>query len=468
MLRLFDTAAGEVRPTDSGETARMYVCGITPYDATHMGHAATYLAFDLVQRVWRDAGRAVRYVQNVTDVDDPLLERAAHTGENWMTLAEREIELFREDMTALRVLAPDEYVGAVESVPELTDAISQLLESDAAYYVGEDIYFDISSAPCFGYESKLDRPTMLRLFAERGGDPNHAGKRDPLDSLLWRGHRHGEPYWDTALGKGRPGWHIECSVIALNRLGMGFDVQGGGSDLAFPHHEHTAAHAETLTGAHPFARHYVHAGMIGLDGEKMSKSRGNLVLVSKLRAAGVDPMAIRLALLDGHYRADREWTGGRLPAAEARLARRRTAFSSRCAPRSPTTSTPSPRWQRLTDGRPTPTHTTARHRTRTRRRSSGTSSTHSSGSRSEAQPFWTLARASFVTVWTSGSLAVSAPAGDENVNAMITWPIRTTTNAPCRSELLSDHVTAASTGIPTSVLMSCLAEIVTLAFVPSV
>jgi L-cysteine:1D-myo-inositol 2-amino-2-deoxy-alpha-D-glucopyranoside ligase len=331
-LRLFDTAAQRVRATEPGDPARMYVCGITPYDATHLGHAATYLAFDLIQRVWRDGGHAVHYVQNVTDVDDPLLERAAHTGENWMSLAEREIELFREDMTALRVLAPDEYVGAVESVPELTEAISQLLSSGSAYYVGEDIYYDVGTDKWFGYESNLDRETMLRLFAERGGDPAHAGKRDALDSLLWRGHRYGEPFWDTALGKGRPGWHIECSVIALNRLGMGFDVQGGGSDLIFPHHEHSAAHAESLTGEHPFARHYVHSGMIGLDGEKMSKSRGNLVLVSKLRAAGIDPMAIRLALLDGHYRADREWTGGRLPAAEARLARWRSAVARTSGP----------------------------------------------------------------------------------------------------------------------------------------
>ncbi|MEO8888527.1 MAG: cysteine--1-D-myo-inosityl 2-amino-2-deoxy-alpha-D-glucopyranoside ligase [Jatrophihabitantaceae bacterium] len=326
-LRLHDTASGQIRATAPGPIARMYVCGITPYDATHLGHAATYLAFDLVQRVWRDAGHAVEYVQNVTDVDDPLLERAAHTGENWMHLAEREIELFRQDMAALRVLPPDEYIGAVESVPEITAAIGRLLESGAAYRVGLDVYFDISASGRFGYESGYDRDTMLTLFAERGGDPAHAGKRDPLDSLLWRGHRTGEPFWNTALGAGRPGWHIECSVIALNRLGMGFDVQGGGSDLAFPHHEHSAAHAEALSGAHPFARHYVHAGMIGLDGEKMSKSRGNLVLVSKLRAAGVDPMAIRLALLDGHSRADREWTGGRLPAAEARLTRWREAVA---------------------------------------------------------------------------------------------------------------------------------------------
>ena len=310
----------------------MYVCGITPYDATHLGHAATYLAFDLVQRVWRDAGHQVHYVQNVTDVDDPLLERATHTGENWMSLAEREIQLFRDDMTALRVLPPNELVGAVESIPEITDAIARLLKDGKAYGLDEDIYFPVSAAPHFGDESGLDRETMLALFAERGGDPHRPGKQDPLDSVLWRGRRPGEPFWDTPLGPGRPGWHIECSVIALNRLGMGFDVQGGGSDLIFPHHEHSAAHAEVLTCTRPFAGHYVHAGMIGLDGEKMSKSRGNLVLVSKLRAAHVDPMAVRLGLLDGHYRADREWTGGRLPAAERRLERWRAASALLSAP----------------------------------------------------------------------------------------------------------------------------------------
>jgi L-cysteine:1D-myo-inositol 2-amino-2-deoxy-alpha-D-glucopyranoside ligase len=172
----------------------------------------------------------------------------------------------------------------------------------------------------------------LAVFAERGGDPDRVGKQDPLDCLVWRLQRPDEPGWDSPLGRGRPGWHIECSVIALNQLGMGFDIQGGGSDLIFPHHEHSAAHAESLTGKNPFARRYVHTGMIGLDGEKMSKSRGNLVLVSKLRAAGIDPMAVRLALLDGRYRDDREWTGGRLPAAEARLARWREAVGQETGP----------------------------------------------------------------------------------------------------------------------------------------
>jgi L-cysteine:1D-myo-inositol 2-amino-2-deoxy-alpha-D-glucopyranoside ligase len=329
---VFDTATGSLRVAAPGATARMYVCGITPYDATHLGHAATYLAFDLVQRVWRDAGLRVHYVQNVTDVDDPLLERADQIGVDWEALAHREIELFRADMTALRVLPPDDYVGAVESIPEIGKAVRRLLDNGAAYYVDQDVYFSVAATGRFGYESNYSREQMLALSAERGGDPDRPGKRDPLDALLWRAKRPGEPSWDTDLGPGRPGWHIECAVIALNRLGESFDVQGGGSDLIFPHHELSAAHAEALSDSFPFAQNYVHTGMIGLDGEKMSKSRGNLVFVSKLRGAGVDPMALRLALLDGHYRSDREWTGGRLPAAERRLALWRAAVARGSAP----------------------------------------------------------------------------------------------------------------------------------------
>lgn len=318
-LSLYDTATRALRETAPSAEAAIYVCGITPYDATHLGHAATYLAFDLVQRVWLDAGKSVHYVQNVTDVDDPLIDRAAATGADWAELAEQQTELFRQDMSALRVLPPQEYIGAVESIPQIEVAIRRLLDLGAAYRVAEDVYYRVSADPGFGAESGLDRVDMTRLFGERGGDPDRPGKDDPLDSLLWRGERPGEPSWPSEFGRGRPGWHIECSTIALTYLGMSFDVQGGGSDLVFPHHEHSASHAITLTGQRPFAQAYVHAGMIGLDGEKMSKSRGNLVFVSKLRGAGVDPMAIRLALLDGHYRADREWTGGRLPAAERRL-----------------------------------------------------------------------------------------------------------------------------------------------------
>ncbi|MGW6931777.1 cysteine--1-D-myo-inosityl 2-amino-2-deoxy-alpha-D-glucopyranoside ligase [Lentzea sp. NPDC054927] len=328
-LRLFDTATGEVRPTAPGDTARLYVCGITPYDATHLGHAATYLAFDLVHRVWLDNGHNVHYVQNVTDVDDPLLERALRDQDDWVVLAMRETALFREDMEALRVLPPQDFVGIVEAIPEIVEVIVKLVNDGAAYRVDDseypDIYFRHDATGHFGYESNYDAETMTKLLAERGGDPDRPGKKHPLDALLWRLKREGEPSWPSELGDGRPGWHIECSAIAYNRLGMGFDVQGGGSDLIYPHHEYSAAHAEAHTGEHPFARHYVHAGMIGLDGEKMSKSRGNLVFVSKLRSQKVDPNAIRLALLAGHYRADRAWTQSLLDEAQTRLDKWRKA-----------------------------------------------------------------------------------------------------------------------------------------------
>jgi len=335
-LRLYDTATGRLRPVAPGATARMYVCGITPYDATHLGHAATYLAFDLVNRVWLDNGHDVQYVQNVTDIDDPLLERAERDGEDWIVLGMRETALFREDMAALRMLPPRHYVGAVEAMPEIVEMITKLLASGAAYRAKDptypDVYYDHTATAEFGYVSTYDEASMLRLFAERGGDPDRPGKRHRLDALLWRVARDGEPSWDGELGPGRPGWHVECAAIAINRLGMGFDVQGGGSDLAFPHHEFSAAHAEALTGDHPFARHYCHAGMIALNGEKMSKSRGNLVFVSRLRGEGVDPMAIRLALLSGHWRADRSWRPDLLDAGLARLARWREAVSLDAGP----------------------------------------------------------------------------------------------------------------------------------------
>src|SRR5215207_3874799 len=320
-LRLYDTASAgpvEVPPGTDGP-ARMYVCGITPYDATHMGHAATYVTFDLINRLWRDAGYDVQYTQNITDVDDPLLERAAATGVDWTDLAHSEIQLFRDDMTALRVIPPQHYIGVVESIDLVAGAVEDLQRAGAVYDVDGDLYFAVKADPAFGGVSGYDAETMRALFAERGGDPDREGKRDPLDSLLWRHERPGEPAWDSAFGRGRPGWHVECSAIALDHLGMTIDVQGGGSDLIFPHHEMSASGAQVATGEHPFARAYVHQAMVGLDGEKMSKSKGNLVLVSKELAAGTDPMAIRLALLAHHYRTDWFWTESDLLSAQERL-----------------------------------------------------------------------------------------------------------------------------------------------------
>lgn len=335
-LRLYDSADRQVRPVAPGPTATMYVCGITPYDATHLGHAATYLSFDLIHRVLLDGGHRVHYVQNVTDIDDPLFERAARDGIDWRTLGDREIQLFRDDMAALRALPPRDFVTATETIGEVVEMVEKLVADGAAYVVDDpqypDVYYRVGATAQFGYESGLDRAAMLELFGERGGDPDRPGKADPLDALLWRAARDGEPSWDSPFGPGRPGWHIECSAIALNRLGVGFDIQGGGADLVFPHHEFSAAHGECVTAARRFARHYVHAGMIGWDGHKMSKSRGNLVLVSRLRADGVDPGAIRLGLFAGHYREDRHWSDEVLATAQQRLARWRSAAALPAGP----------------------------------------------------------------------------------------------------------------------------------------
>jgi L-cysteine:1D-myo-inositol 2-amino-2-deoxy-alpha-D-glucopyranoside ligase len=328
-LQAFDTATQQVVPIGPNTgSARMYVCGITPYDATHIGHANTYVAFDLVHRVWRDRGLEVNYVQNVTDIDDPLLERAADLGIDWAALAEEETQLYREDMAALNVLPPQHYVGAVESMPLIVDLIEQLRQREAVYPVDdsdfEDLYFAQASDAEFGSLSHLSEEEAVAIFAERGGDPDRAGKKAPLDCLVWRHARAGEPSWPSVLGAGRPGWHIECTAIALDRLGVGFDVQAGGSDLIFPHHEMCAAQGRVATDQ-PFAQAYLHSGMVGLDGEKMSKSKGNLVFVSSLRASGVDPMAIRLALLAHHYHDDWDWTDELLISGQDRLDRWREA-----------------------------------------------------------------------------------------------------------------------------------------------
>ncbi|MCU1530065.1 MAG: cysteine--D-myo-inosityl 2-amino-2-deoxy-alpha-D-glucopyranoside ligase [Frondihabitans sp.] len=327
---LHDTATGESRATEVSGGAGLYVCGITPYDATHLGHAATYLAFDTLNRAWRDAGVDVTYVQNTTDVDDPLLERAAATGVDWRALAQSQTDLFRSDMEHLRILPPEHYVAVTDVIDEIAGSVARLLESGYAYRVetpdssvGDDIYFDVDRAAAstpwhLGIESRYDADTMLHYFTERGGDPDRIGKRDELDPLLWRSAREGEPSWPSTVGEGRPGWHIECAVIALEHLRLPISVNGGGSDLIFPHHEMSAGHGTALTGD-TFASHYAHAGMVAYQGEKMSKSLGNLVKVSELVATDVDPRAIRLALLEHHYRSDWEWFDDDILQAIARL-----------------------------------------------------------------------------------------------------------------------------------------------------
>jgi L-cysteine:1D-myo-inositol 2-amino-2-deoxy-alpha-D-glucopyranoside ligase len=332
-LHLTNSKSGAKEIVPKKSNYRMYVCGITPYDATHLGHAATYLTFDLINRFLRALGAEVDYVQNITDIDDPLLERAKRDGLDWSELATSQINLFTSDMVNLRVIPPKHYIGAVEAIPLVVTAIEELQESGSIYLIEKDYYFANSPASTFGALSHLSRSEMERIFAERGGNPNLPGKLDSLDCLVWMSQREGEPGWPSSFGVGRPGWHIECTAIAIEYLkpnpdeGTLIDIQGGGSDLIFPHHEMCRSQAKILTDKE-LAANYVHAGMIGLDGEKMSKSLGNLVLVSTLVARGVDPMSIRFALMGDHYRIDRMWSDEILVRAESSVMRLRQALTS--------------------------------------------------------------------------------------------------------------------------------------------
>jgi L-cysteine:1D-myo-inositol 2-amino-2-deoxy-alpha-D-glucopyranoside ligase len=337
-LTLTDTATSSKKQLVKKNTYRMYVCGITPYDATHLGHAATYLTFDLINRYLRATGSEVSYVQNITDIDDPLLERANRDGVDWSDLAHQQIDLFRSDMVNLRVIPPAHYIGAVEAIPLVVEAIADLQKQSSIYPVDTDFYFSVNKDPDFGNRSNLSQKEMLKIFSQRGGDPDRVGKIDPLDCLVWMSKRVNEPGWESYLGIGRPGWHIECTAIAMEYLAPSdleqtlIDIQGGGSDLIFPHHEMCAAQARVMTGKE-LASTYVHAGMIGLDGEKMSKSKGNLVFVSRLIAEGVNPMVIRWALMSDHYRSDRMWSDDALQGAQESIDQLTAALAQKdCAP----------------------------------------------------------------------------------------------------------------------------------------
>ena len=313
ILSLHNTASGSIEQLPKKNMYRMYVCGITPYDATHLGHAATYLTFDLINRYLRATGATVDFVQNITDIDDPLLERALRDGVDWKTLAQSQVDLFKGDMTDLHVIPPKDYIGVVEAMPLVVDAVAKLAAAGNTYSVEKDIYYRVHSDSEFGTRSHYSEEKMLRIFAERGGDPTKEGKENPLDALVWLSQRDGEPGWPSPFGDGRPVWHIECCAIALHYLSpnpkddFAIDIQGGGSDLIFPHHEMSAAQSWSMNNQR-FARSYVHAGMIGLNGEKMSKSLGNLVFVSKLINSGVNPAAIRWSLMGHHYADDLMWS----------------------------------------------------------------------------------------------------------------------------------------------------------------
>jgi len=312
-LSLFNSESHRTEVLPFKKTYRMYVCGITPYDSTHLGHAATYISFDLINRYLRAMQSEVNFAQNITDIDDPLLERANRDGVDWQDLANSQIDRFRSDMTALHVIPPRNYIGAVEAIPLVIEKIQELEAAQSIYQVEKDLYFRVQKDPEFGKRSNLSEADSLKIFAERGGDPQRAGKEHPLDSLVWLAQRPNEPGWSSIFGNGRPGWHIECCAIALKYLEPEvsedylIDIQGGGSDLIFPHHEMSASQARVSTGKR-FARLYVHTGMIGLEGQKMSKSLGNLQFVSTLVDSGVNPISIRCALMMQSYSKDRMWS----------------------------------------------------------------------------------------------------------------------------------------------------------------
>ena len=326
-LKLVDTFKAEVK-LPSTRFFSLYVCGITPYDATHLGHAATYLAYDLINRYLTLSHTNIHYTQNITDVDDPLLERANRDDLDWRDLASSQIDLFVEDMSSLRVLPPNDFVKVTDSIELVISFIARLKEKDCVYQVGADLYFDVKPSLV---ELSISEEEAISIFAQRGGDPDRIGKRDPLDPLLWLGNKAGEPGWDSPFGFGRPGWHVECTAIALeylDRESIDFviDLQGGGEDLIFPHHFMSAALIKAVTSRN-YSKFYVHTGMMGYQGEKMSKSKGNLVFVSKLLKDGVDPMVIRWALMIDHYQSYREWSSDLLLRATTEVALIRQALS---------------------------------------------------------------------------------------------------------------------------------------------
>ena len=307
-LNIRDSSAGLIQFKKS-EDFWMYVCGITPYDATHLGHAATYLAFDLIYRYQFLSGKNIKFVENITDIDDPLLERANRDKVDWSALADSQINLFKSDMSALRVIPPEHFIKVTESLTIIEEFIKRLAKNGYLYEIEKDYYFAVEQ---FLNDLPMPVDEAVKVFSERGGDPHRVGKKHPLDPLVWSAHVGNEPGWESSFGFGRPGWHVECTAIACHYLDENeknpiVSLQGGGSDLIFPHHFMSAQIIQAAYGR-KFSESFVHAAMISLNGEKMSKSKGNLVFVSKLLESGIDPMILRWALLRGHYQQDRAWS----------------------------------------------------------------------------------------------------------------------------------------------------------------
>jgi len=322
-MRLYDTARRAVVPFEPGRVVTMYTCGITPYDATHLGHATVYLTYDVLQRRLRDLGHETRCVRNVTDVDDSILDKARSMGVHYLDLAAAEMARFDADMAALNLIPAWSEPRATSAIADIRGFIGMVLDRRHAYQAGGGVYFDVSSFPEFGTLSHYTRDEMLALAAERGGNIDDPNKRDPLDFVLWQPSLDDEPSWESMWGPGRPGWHIECSALALRELGTTIDLHGGGADLIFPHHECERAQSEAATGE-PFVRHWMHQAMVRMNGEKMSKSLGNLVFISDLLKQWEAP-AVRLMILENHYRAEWEWNEERMPRAAERFERWRAA-----------------------------------------------------------------------------------------------------------------------------------------------
>jgi L-cysteine:1D-myo-inositol 2-amino-2-deoxy-alpha-D-glucopyranoside ligase len=318
-MRLYDTARREVVDFDPPPMVRMYVCGITPYDSTHLGHAATYITYDLLIRRLEELGHEVRMVRNITDVDDSILPKARELGIPYLDLAAAEIERFQGDIGALELRPAVAEPRATDAIPQIIELVGQLLDSGHAYLSGGYVYFDVSKFPDFGKLSHYPEDRMIKLARARGGNPDDPHRRAPLDFVLWQPSLADEPAWRAPFGVGRPGWHIECSAMALHEHGSTLDLHGGGTDLIFPHHECEIAQSESITGE-PLARHWLHSAMVSYEGEKMSKSLGNLVFVSDLLKIA-DPRAIRLALMRHHYRSGFEWYDTDLDEAVALLHR---------------------------------------------------------------------------------------------------------------------------------------------------
>ncbi len=325
-LRLHDARRDGLFPFEplGGDSIGLYVCGVTPYDTGHLGHAFTYVSFDVLHRYLEYLGHDVRYVQNLTDVDDDLLRRARELGEDYVALGNRHVTTFLTEMEALNWLPPDRFPRATQHIPEMQALIGLLLDHGHAYASDGHVYFSVSSDPHYGELSKLPRDAMLPIANERGNVPDMPGKRDPLDFVLWQPSAADEPAWESPWGAGRPGWHIECSAMSMAYLGERFEIHGGGFDLIFPHHESEIAQSEGATGERPFVSYWMHAGMLRYQDEKMSKSLGNLVLVRDLlRSYSGD--AIRHYLVSHHYRSEIDFDEAGMEASALQAARLRIA-----------------------------------------------------------------------------------------------------------------------------------------------